>query len=70
MLIDKREAFLALVAQLAEHVLGKDGVTGSIPVKGLSTLAPASRQGFEGDPKGWVYENRFYDFKRVIAITE
>jgi len=26
----------ALVAQLAEHILGKDEVTGSIPVKGSS----------------------------------
>ncbi len=26
----------AHVAQLAEHVLGKDGVTGSIPVMGSS----------------------------------
>ena len=25
---------IALVAQLAEHVLGKDEVTGSIPVEG------------------------------------
>ena len=28
----------ALVAQLAEHILGKDEVTGSIPVKGSMNL--------------------------------
>ena len=28
---------VALVAQLAEHVLGKDEVTGSIPVEGSIT---------------------------------
>ena len=34
MLIDPN--ILALVAQLVEHVLGKDEVTGSIPVEGSS----------------------------------
>jgi hypothetical protein len=31
---------LALVAQLAEHVLGKDEVTGSIPVEGSIQMKP------------------------------
>ena len=31
-----RRTSVALVAQLAEHILGKDEVTGSIPVKGFS----------------------------------
>ncbi len=29
---------VALVAQLVEHILGKDEVTGSIPVKGFCAL--------------------------------
>ena len=29
-----RHTIMALVAQLVEHVLGKDEVTGSIPVEG------------------------------------
>jgi hypothetical protein len=31
---------VALVAQLVEHVLGKDEVTGSIPVEGSSQMKP------------------------------
>jgi hypothetical protein len=31
-------ARVALVAQLAEHILGKDEVTGSIPVKGFGEV--------------------------------
>ena len=33
----------AHVAQLAEHVLGKDEVTGSIPVMGSVSLRPAMK---------------------------
>jgi|GEM_PF-2885145 hypothetical protein len=33
----------AHVAQLAEHVLGKDEVTGSIPVMGSMSLRPARK---------------------------
>ena len=33
----------AHVAQLAEHVLGKDEVTGSIPVMGSVSLRPARK---------------------------
>ena len=35
---------LALVAQLVEHVLGKDEATGSIPVEGLSFAKPEGEQ--------------------------
>ena len=37
----------ALVAQLAEHILGKDEVTGSIPVKGL-VLIQINKESFDG----------------------
>ena len=36
--MDARFIRIALVAQLAEHVLGKDEVTGSIPVEGSSCV--------------------------------
>jgi hypothetical protein len=36
-------ALSAHVAQLAEHVLGKDEVTGSIPVMGSVSLRPARK---------------------------
>ena len=34
------DLFRAGVAQLAEHVLGKDGVTGSIPVSSFDGIEP------------------------------
>ncbi len=40
----------ALVAQLAEHILGKDEVTGSIPVKGSMNLADSCGHQFQVVP--------------------
>ena len=43
----------ALVAQSAEHFLGKEEVTGSIPVEGFSALAKAN-VGAAFPRRGWL----------------